>query len=410
MALARPTSAPMLRSRELPILLALLLAAGAAGGPTRSLLPVYLEHDLAWTPPAIATLAAIRLLTAALTAPLGGALAAAAGPRRSLRLGLIGLPFAALFFLTPLAPILIILSLGVGIADGLQSTGSQSYLIARASQSSIGRAASAFFICNTLGGALGNLAAGAILRAWGFAGFGPVGLVAGILVLCGAVALPATAATAASHQRTWTTALAGYRPLLRVPRVRQLATLRFLTTFSWGTTSLLWPLLLARLSGDPATAALFGTVSMIVAVTAQLGTGRLIDAIGPGIPAFFLACLVPVMAVLAALAITINSPPALFATGIAGTAVAWSLSGTSLPLIRAAASDDEVGQVVGLLHLLWSLAMLGGTLVAGWLVVLSPALPFWTVTLLSLPAAVAAYRLWRSLRQTPAAIQEVVRA
>ena len=400
MALARPTRATALPSRDLAIFLALLLTAGAVGGPTRSLLPVYLEHDLAWTPPAIATLAAIRLLTAALSAPLGGALADAAGPRRTLRLGLIGLPFAALFFLTPLAPLLVVLSLGVGLADGLQSTGSQSYLIARASKASIGRAASAFFICSTLGGALGNLAAGAILRGWGFAGFGPVGLVAGLLVLGGAVALPATAATATNRQRTWTATLAGYRPLLRVPRVRQLATLRFLTTCSWGTTSLLWPLLLARLSGDPATAALFGTVSMIVAVIAQLGTGRLIDAIGPGAPACVLACLVPLLAVLAALAIATDSSPA----GIVGTAVAWSLSGTSLPLIRAAASDDAVGQVVGLLHLLWSLAMLGGTLLAGWLVVVNPALPFWTVALLGLPAAVAAYRLWHSLRQPPAAV------
>jgi MFS family permease len=225
-----------------------------------------------------------------------------------------------------------------------------------------------------------------------------------MLVLGGTTLLPATAA-AAGRQRPWTAALAGYLPLLRVPRVRQLATLRFLTTCSWGTTSLLWPLLLARLSGDPATAALFGTVSMVVAVAAQLGTGRLIDSIGPGVPALTLACLVPLVAALAALAIAANSSAALFATGIAGTAVAWSLSGTSLPLIRAAASADAVGQVVGLLHLLWSLAMLGGTLVAGWLVVLNPALPFWAVTLMSLPAAVAAYRLWRVLRRAAPATE-----
>ena len=38
--------------------LALLLAAGLVGGPTRGLFPVYLEQNLAWTPPAIATVAA----------------------------------------------------------------------------------------------------------------------------------------------------------------------------------------------------------------------------------------------------------------------------------------------------------------------------------------------------------------
>lgn len=397
MALARLRHGPVVLGHDLLILLAVLLAAGAVGGPTRALLPVYLEHDLGWTPPAIAALAAARLLAAALSAPLGGALADTTGPRRILRLGLVGLPFAALFFLTPAAPALVALSLGVGLADGLQSTGSQSYLIARTDRATIGRAASAFFVGSTLGGALGNLGASALLRAWGFAGLGPVGLVGGLLVLLGAMALPASERRRAGRQWGLTGTLAGYRALLRVPRVRQLALLRFLSTSSWGTTSLLWPLLIARISGDPATAAFFGTISLIVAVAAQLGTGRLIDAVGPGKPAVVLASLVPLVAVLTALAVAAGSPAALFATGVIGTAVAWSLSGCSLPLIRAAASPDEVGQVVGLLHLLWSLAMLGGTLLAGWLVVVSPALPFWTVAFLGVPAAVAARRLRRSL-------------
>ena len=398
MAIARLRRVPAVFGGDIAILILLLLAAGAVGGPTRALLPVYLEHDLAWTPPAIAALAAIRLLAAALSAPFGGALAGAAGPRRTLRLGLIGLPFAALFFLTPVAPALVALSIGVGLADGLQSTGSQSYLIARADRATIGRAASAFFVGTTLGGALGNLAASAILRGWGFAGFGPVGIVAGLLVLGGAALLPAGEAQAPGPRHGVLGALVGYRPLLRVSRVRQLALLRFLSTCSWGTSSLLWPLLIARLSGDPAAAALFGTISLIVAVAAQLGTGRIIDAIGPGLPAVILASLVPLVAAAAALAVALNSSPALFATGVVGTAVAWSLSGCSLPLIRAAASADEVGQVVGLLHLLWSLAMLSGTLLAGWLVVVNPALPFWVAAALCVPAAVAAWRLRGALR------------
>src|SRR5207244_29892 len=163
------------------------------GGPARALLPVYLERDHAWAPPAIAALAAGRLLAAALSAPLGGALADTAGPRRTLRLGLASLPLAALAFLTPATPVLTLLIL--------------------------------------------------------------------------AAALP------------------GARPRLARPPVRQLAVLRFLSTCFWGTATLLWPLLIARLSGDPATAALFGTASLALAAVAQLGAGRLIDAIGPWAPA-----------------------------------------------------------------------------------------------------------------------------
>lgn len=386
--------------RDLWLLLGLLLAAGVVSGPTRALLPVYLEHDRGWAPPAIAALAAVRLLAAALSAPLGGSLADTSGARRTLRYGLLGLPVAALCFLTPAWPLLILLGLAAGLADGLQSTGSQAYLIARADRATIGQAASAFFVGTTLGGALGNLAAGAILRGWGFVGFGPVGLGAGILVLVVATTLPVGDRPAARPRGTPHDAVSGYLALLRLPRVRQLALLRFLSTCAWGTVSLLWPLLLARSSGDPALAALFGTVSLIVAVIAQLGTGRLIDLTGPGGPAMALSILVPLVAVMSALALAAGSAPALFVVGVVGTAVAWSLSGTTLPLIRATAPASAVGQVVGLLHLLWSLAMLSGTLLAGWLVVLGTTLPFWTVALLTLPAIVAAYRLWRALRST----------
>ena len=107
------------------------------------------------------------------------------------------------------------------------------------------------------------------------------------------------------------------------------------------------------------------------------------------------------MAALSALAVAAHSPTALFAVGVVGTAAAWSLSGTILPLVRAAAPADRAGQVVGLLHLLWSLAMLAGTLLGGWLVVVSPALPFWAVALLNLPTPVAALRLRRALRSAP---------
>lgn len=397
-AIARLRDLPTVFGRDILILLGLLLAAGAVGGPMRALLPIYLEHDLAWTPPAIAAIAASRLLAAALSAPLGGILADTAGARRTLRLGLIGLPLAALCFLTPAWPLLVLLGLAAGLADGLQSTGSQSYLIARADRLIIGRAASAFFVGSTLGGALGNLGVGVLLHGWGFAGLGPVGLGAGVLVLVTATALPGGESRAASRRGVPTSTLAAYRTLLRAPQVRQLALLRFLSTCSWGATSLLWPLLIARLSGDPATAALFGTVSLIVAVAAQLGTGHLIDTIGPTGPALVLTALVPLVAALSVLAIATGLLPALFAVGVAGTAVAWSLSGATLPLIRAAAPAEEVGQVVGLLHLMWSLAMLTGTLLAGWLVVVGAALPFGTVALIALPAIVAAYRLWRSLR------------
>jgi len=86
------------------------------------------------------------------------------------------------------------------------------------------------------------------------------------------------------------------------------------------------------------------------------------------------------------------SAAALFTVGVLGT---------TLPLVRVIAPAEQTGQVVGLPHLLWSLAMLTGTALAGGLVIVGTALPFWVVTLLGLPAAIAAHRLWRALRPPP---------
>lgn len=383
-------------SRDIVILLILLLAAGAVSGPARSLFPVYLEQDLLWAAPAIAALTTARLLAGALSAPVGGTVADTAGPRRALWLGLLGIPLASALFLLSVPPALIVLMLVVGLTDGLQSTGSQSYLVARASGKTIGLATGAFYVGSTLGGALGNLGAGVLLGGWGFRALGWVGLGGGLLILVGALALPA--GERQSTRRAALGGMAGYPPLLKISRVRQLALLRFLSTCAWGTATFLWPLLIARLSGDPATAALFGTVSLALAVTAQLGTGRLIDAIGPGAPTLVLACLAPVMPVLSALAIAADSLPALFIVGVVGTSAAWSLSGTILPMVRATAPGDQVGQVAGMLSSLWSLAMLTGTLLGGWLVEITPVLPFITVALLNIPTAIAAFRLRQALR------------
>ena len=211
---------------DVTALLGLMLAAGVVSGPAHGLLPVYLEHDLAWAPPAIAALTAIRLLPAALTAPVGGALADALGPQRALWFGLFSLPLIALAYLTPSAGLLAALVLLSGLAEGLQSTGSQSYLVARATPATIGLASSVFYVGSTLGGALGNLAAGALLTGWGFAGLGLVGVLVGLLLLLPAAMLPGDPAQPVRRAANRGN-LAAYRALVRHRPVRQLAALRF---------------------------------------------------------------------------------------------------------------------------------------------------------------------------------------
>jgi hypothetical protein len=65
--------------------------------------------------------------------------------------------------------------------------------------------------------------------------------------------------------------------------------------------------------------------------------------------------------------------------------------------MRAIAPPGQAGQVVGLNHLLWCLAMLTGTLLAGWLVTVDEALPFWLAAALNLPTVFAARGVHRFL-------------
>jgi len=399
MSTTRARRGPFLFGRDIATLLALLLVAGVASGPAGTLLPVYLERERGWAPPLIAALVAARLLAAALSAPLGGSLADSIGPQRTLWIGLVAPALVAGLFLLSTAPALVLLVLVVGLADGLQATGSQAYLVARTARAALGRATGVFFVGTTLGGALGNLGASALLRSWGFTSLGVVGLGLGLLVLSGGVLLPADNVPAGAGRATGRGARIGYRTLLGTPTMRQLAVLRTFSTVAWGSTSFLWPLLLARLTGTPATAALFGTVSLGVAVAAQLGTGRLIDAIGPAWPAVILAALLPPLAVLSAVSIAADAPGALFGAGVATTAVAWALSGTIPPLVRVAAPNEQIGRALGLLHFLWALSMLTGTLLAGGLVAVTPALPFTMAALVGVPAAIAAEWLRRTLGQ-----------
>ncbi|MFN8542127.1 MAG: MFS transporter [Thermomicrobiales bacterium] len=255
-------SGPRVRSgilgfgRDITILLVLLLAAGAVGGPARSLFPVYLERDLHWAAPAIAALTTARLLAAALSAPIGGTLADIAGPRRALWCGLLGLPVAASLFLLSVPPALIFLMLAIGVADGMQSTGSQSYLVTRASGKTIGLATGAFYVGSTLGGALGNLGAGTLLDGWGFRALGWAGLGGGLLVLVGALALPAGSGRSGGG-RHWATRWRGIGRCSGFARAATRA-VAFPLDLRLGDGDLPLADLIARMSGDRGTAARSG--------------------------------------------------------------------------------------------------------------------------------------------------------
>lgn len=78
----------------------------------------------------------------------------------------------------------------------------------------------------------------------------------------------------------------------------------------------------------------------------------------------------------------------LFLFGVLGIAAAWSLSTLMYVWVADGLPKDEHPATFGLLHAVWSLCMITGSLLGGWLVRLTPGLPFLLVALINIGACV----------------------
>lgn len=379
--------------RGLLTFLAIFFLVGMASAPIRSLLPVYVESELRQPPFFTSSVLAAQLLVGGLFAIVGGAVADGVGQRRALLLGLAGLPFASAALLTEQPAVMAALVGLRGATEGLQTAGGQSYLVAGAPPGQLGLASALYFLGGTLGSSLGNLVAGWVVASHGFRALAVVLIACGIGLTLAAARLLGEPTGSTGTRRGVRSGLRGYGELLRRREVQLLSCVRFLPTCYWGVTTLLMPLLIFRLSGEVLTVSLYAAVSLLLAAACQILTGRAVDTVSRTLPALVLAALIPVCATLAAA--SARSLPALFAAGVLGTCVAWSLSATLPPLVREVAGNAEEGRILGFLHLLWSTAMLGGTLLAGALVDLDAALPFGIVAALNAATFVAAWRLTR---------------
>lgn len=382
-------------SRRLATFLVLSFCAGVLGGPVSSLLAVYVESSLHQPPTFTSTLLALQLAMTGLFALMGGVVADQLGQKRAVILGSLGLPLAATIFLLHDFWILAAVVVGIGITNSLSAVGGQAYLLASATKQRLGGITAFYFLGNTLGGALGNLAFGPAAERYGFSTVGLGGLVLSLGLLAGILRLlpdpPPRERPPAVGPRALITS---YARLIRRRRVALVGCMRFLPTSFYGTTSLLVPLLIYRLSGHVALVALYSTAMLVVATGCQLFVGKVIDRSGPVGPARILTALLPFFAL--GLALSVHTLPALIAMGIAATSTLWGMS-TAIPsLVRAATDTPVQGRALGLVHLLWSAGMLVGTLVGGWLIQINPAIPFVVFAGVTTPAFLAAWAFGRA--------------
>ena len=197
----------------------------------------------------------------------------------------------------------------------------------------------------------------------------------------------------------WSGALA----MIRRVKVRQLLGLRSLPTIFYGMLTVLIPVLLNGLSGNKLVVAAYATTNLIVASVAncrpavrQIVGGAWSDA--GRYTAIILAGL--------GLAATVNTVWGLFIFGVLGVAAAWSLSTLMYVWVKDGVAQSEHASSFGLLHAVWSLSMITGSLLGGSLVRTFPGLPFLIAGLLNvgslLPGAGIlrpASRMERSIRR-----------
>ena len=384
--------------RRLIAFLGLTFCAGILGGPVSSLLSVYVDSQLRQPPTFTSTLLAFQLATTGVFALVSGVVADGLGQKRALILGLCGIPLATTIFIFHGFWMLAVVIVSLGVTNALQAIGGQSYLLASSPRAKLGGFSALYFLGNTLGGAIGNALAGPSADRWGFTSVGAAGLLLSVGLLALALRfLPEAPAVRASKSPGPLVLMEAYAGLIRRRDVALVGVIRLLPTCFYGTTSLLIPLLVYRLSHSVTAASLYATTSLLVSTTAQQIIGRFVDRFGPFGPIRLLTALLPIVALCTALAA--QDLPALVISGVFATAVLWSISTTIPPLVREVAPKESQGRALGLVHLIWSSGMLVGTVTGGALVTISPHLPFAlfaACNLLTFPAALA---LTRSQRQ-----------
>ena len=380
------------------------VANGAWYMPQLNFFPIYLQDQLGLGALAISAIVAGGLAGGMIFALAGGAVAAALTSKWTLVAGLAVAAVGTCAFL--LRPPLVVAALwffgGAGLA--LVTVGGGSYLTQLAGRGALGILSAFYLFSMTAGGAVGNPIAGAVIGRRGFFAFG-LFEIALIAVTAGFAALFLRQFEARAPRRPGAAlALPGALGMARQPTMAALIALRGLPTIFYGMLTVLAPLLLRNESGGTALVAAYGTTQLVVASLGQMAAGRAADRWGAARPTAL--AYTGLIAGGIGLALFSTEAAGVFAFGVLAVASAWALSTLMYVWVSDGLPKTEHPAALGLLHSVWSLSMIVGSLVGGWLVRVGPGLPFLLGAALNAacPALIFAYyRRLATLRSRPAA-------
>jgi len=311
----------------------------------------------------------------------GGGLSDRWGHKRVLILGIITSALSGLVFIFQMQWIVVVLWGLSGVGIGFATLSSQGYLTLAASANTLGVFSALYNWGYTVGGAIGNPLAALLLDQGGFNLLGVSLLGLGIITTVLALFLPRLRQAAVTPDPKAKNE--GYKTLLR-GRIYLLGLLRFLPTCYYGV-MVLMPLLIKQQGGSNTAVAAYAAVSAIIASITQLVAGRISDRLGVRVPTT-VAFIVILLAILGTIITAPKSVWGLYIFGTLGVSAAWALS-TLLPSMVSVAAESEIhGRVFGMLHLLWTFAMMLGTLLGGALLEIDIRLPFVIVGVLNIVA------------------------
>jgi MFS family permease len=335
---------------------------------------IYLQEQLDLAPKVISSVVAGAQIAGMITALLGGAIIARLGAKWVIVAGLTLSGLSSLAFQVPLPGLVPVLWVLGGAGGALVTVGGASYLTQIGARGELGMLAAFFMLSITIGGAVGNPAAGVIIEQFGFTAFSWSAIALSALIIFSVLLWMAPMrerkAESASLHSIWS----GFFSTVRQPNVRLVVGMRSLPTIYYGMLTVLIPLLLNGLTGSKVLVAAYGTTTLIVASAAQLLAGRSADRWGARLPTIAAYTVLVITGL--ALAAGSGTVWGLFVFGVIGNAAAWSLSTLMYVWINDGVPKTEHPATFGLLHAVWSLSMITGSVFGGWLVSSFSGLPF----------------------------------
>jgi MFS family permease len=360
------------------------LASGMRDIPQFAFFLIYLQEQLGLLPVTISSVVAGAQLAGTVAALLGGAMTHRLGSKWVLVCGLILSGLSSLVFHLQAFWWVTLLWLIGGGGAALVTVGGSSYLTRLSARGALGILSALYALSMTIGGAIGSPIAGVLIEQYGFGTFGWAAVALSVVTALIVALSMANLHDYATEPVSLHTLGGSILPTIRQTKVRLLIGLRGLPTLFYGMLTVLIPLLINDLSGNKVTVAAYGTTTLIVASAAQLLAGRAADRWGAHRPTLVAYAALIVSGL--GLFLGAGSVEGLFIFGVLGIAAAWSLSTLMYVWVADGIPRDEHPSTFGLLHAVWSLCMIGGSILGGWLVRVTPGLPFLVLGLINIGA------------------------